>query len=617
VGRSAGRRRGNVRSRRAWCSERGFTLIELLIVLGILPLLIGAIAVVTISSYRNQATTSTRLVTSHDAQISAAYFVRDVQSAIHVSTQTSPATCAVSGANTQLLGLAWTTASGQTVNVSYGLSATGSPTRLVRRICVGAASAVTTNVSVELFDDLSTPTISNGCGGASSCAISSGQPIASVTVNCADGSTTCANGGPVTTYPTGSSPGVRNVRLFVDEGTGKYQFTLIAAPRNQNSAPSATPPGSSNPPLVLLGSGTGVLSCAGSGHSPLTVDGTAAVNSSSSGSISLGGNDTLQASEVYTQSTNPVSPASAYSGPYVVGPPITDPYANLADPDTTGLTTYGSGTLSGPGVYTSAVTVTSATTMSPGTYIFEQGLSISGNGTVTGAGISIFIGVPGSTATQSATLMVSGKGAVDISPMTTGTYAGVLIFQSRYDSSTLQISGNGSASTYGGAIYAPDATVDMSGNGGVATGSIVSNSLSCGGNGGASIGGPFPQVTFPAAAGSYTATGNGPASWSGEDPCSPDQSICGAAVDLSGTITTIQMSLEEQSSSKCWDGTFTGGTANFTASCQKYITVTSSGSAWYQAWQEGYFPKGSYTLTILATDDALFNRTTSVSFSVT
>jgi hypothetical protein len=194
----------------------------------------------------------------------------------------------------------------------------------------------------------------------------------------------------------------------------------------------------------------------------------------------------------------------------------------------------------------------------------------------------------------------------------------VLIFQSRYDNATMQLAGKGAASTYGGAIYAPAGSVSTFGNGAVAAGSIVANSMACGGNGGASIGGPFPQVTFPTSGGSYAGTGNGAGSWSNQDSCSPNQSICGTVVDLSAPVTNVQMSLKQQSNGKCWDGSFTGGgNANFSANCSKYITVTSPGGAWYQAWQQGALAKGSYTLTILATDNALFTGTVTVSFTIT
>ena len=589
-------------------------MLELLIVLGILPLVIGAIAVVTISSFHNQAITSSRFATSHDAQITAAYFVRDVQSSITVTSQTGVSTCSSDGSSTQLLGLSWTNAQGQAVRVSYGLSIGTNPTFLVRRSCVDSAKPITTNVSVELFNGLSTPTVSNSCGGPTSCAVSGAQTIASVTVNCGDGTTTCANSGPVTTYAAGGSPGIKSIVLFVHEGQSKFQYTLVASPRNQNSAAGATPPGSTGPPLVLLGSGSAVLKCSGSGKGPVTVYGAAAVNSSSPGSIVLNGNDMLQASEVYTQSTAPVSPASAYTGPYVVGPKISDPYAGLPDPSTAGLTTYGSGGLNGPGIYTSIVSVTSTTTMASGTYIFEKGIKISGTTKLTGSGVFIFIGVPNSSAAQNAGFQLIGTAVANLSPMTTGPYAGVLIFEARTNIGTLQIAGLGSTSTYGGAIYAPDATVDTSGNGGVATGSIVSNSMSCGGNGGASIGGPFPQVTFPVAGQSYTTNGSNPGSWAGQNPCSPNQAICGTAVDLSGVVTTIQMSL--QSGSKCWDGTLPSGKASFSASCPKYITVSSSGTSWYQAWSQTYLGKGTYTLTIEAIDNAGFSRTTTISFTI-
>jgi prepilin-type N-terminal cleavage/methylation domain-containing protein len=107
---SSPRRRANEKghepSRRARNhSERGFTLIELLIVVTIIPLIIGALASGLITVFSLQSSVSNRLGDTSDAQVVAASFTKDVQSASSIETTATPL-CGPT-AQTQLLGLEW------------------------------------------------------------------------------------------------------------------------------------------------------------------------------------------------------------------------------------------------------------------------------------------------------------------------------------------------------------------------------------------------------------------------------------------------------------------------------------------------------------------------------
>jgi prepilin-type N-terminal cleavage/methylation domain-containing protein len=500
--------------------DGGFTLLELLIVLAIIPLVVGAIAVVFVSSLQNEASISVRLAGSHDAQISSAYFVRDMQSATSISTNTSKPLCSAAG-TTQLVGLSWT--NGPTiVNVSYGFSTGTASPFLVRAFCTGAATPVTTIVSNGPFTGLAAPSVTNSAAvcpagttscaqspcpaqGAAKCPAGTSHVGVTVTVNCFNPNLAlvCANSGIISTYPIGGANGVNSVVMKITELPTGYSYSLTGSPRNQATQTGLIPQGSEGPSMILLGSGQKVLSCGGSGHSgPVTVNGTAAVNSSSSDSLDFQGGDSISASEVYTQDPTtsgtgaPVNPPSAYSGPYANGPAFPDPFATLPDPDTTGMPVFNSavgalgGLAQGPGVYTYTPNVTSAGVLQSGMYVLEAGLSTSGNGGLSGSSVTFFIGTPNppTTATQSAVYSVAGNGGISLTAPVTGIYKGISVFQSRYDNQTLNISGNGANSTYGGVIYAPDAQVNSSGNGAVAAGSIVANSLVCGGNGGVAVG---------------------------------------------------------------------------------------------------------------------------------
>ena len=70
-------------------SSAGFTLIELVIVVGVMPLVIGAIAVGILSVFTLQSSVANRLTDSGDAQVVSVNFQNDVQSAALITTDSS------------------------------------------------------------------------------------------------------------------------------------------------------------------------------------------------------------------------------------------------------------------------------------------------------------------------------------------------------------------------------------------------------------------------------------------------------------------------------------------------------------------------------------------------
>ena len=121
--------------------------------------------------------------------------------------------------------------------------------------------------------------------------------------------------------------------------------------------------------------------------------------------------------------------------------------------------------------------------MNSGLYIIEGGgFSVSGNASVTGSGVTIFNAgskYPTTGGTYGS-ISLSGNGNVTLSPPTTGTYAGVVIFQPADNTKALSISGNASSVT--GEIYAPAAQLNESGNGQL-NASIVVDTMTISGNG--------------------------------------------------------------------------------------------------------------------------------------
>src|ERR1700722_3152888 len=122
--------------------EDGFTLIELLIVLVIMPLVVGACAIVLITVVENDQGVQHTVEDSSAAALGSAYYVRDIESAGAVTTNpsvTSPSPCSaagLSGTTSFLLGiqLQGTT---PTATVSYytWTPGPGAAPELVREYC--------------------------------------------------------------------------------------------------------------------------------------------------------------------------------------------------------------------------------------------------------------------------------------------------------------------------------------------------------------------------------------------------------------------------------------------------------------------------------------------------
>jgi PKD domain len=242
--------------------------------------------------------------------------------------------------------------------------------------------------------------------------------------------------------------------------------------------------------FVLDPSAGGALSL--SGNASINISGEVAVDSSSSSALSASGNAQVRASVIDVHGGVQKSGNASLSPTPVTGAPtVADPFASLASPSTSGLTNYGSKSLSGnssatinPGIY-SQITISgnAALTMCAGTYIIEGGgLTVSGNASISGTGITIFNAgsrYPTTGGTYGS-ITLSGNGSYNLSPPTSGTYAGIVIFQSRDNSKALTISGNASGMT--GMVYAPASQFAESGNAQL-NASLVVDTLTISGNG--------------------------------------------------------------------------------------------------------------------------------------
>lgn len=109
-----------------------------------------------------------------------------------------------------------------------------------------------------------------------------------------------------------------------------------------------------------------------------------------------------------------------------------------------------------PGVYCGTINVggQASLSLSPGVYVLENGLSVGGGAQLSGSGVTLYV--------QGGSFSVSGGGIVTLTAPISGTYQGIVIFQSRTNTNTLSLVG-GSTQFVNGAVYAPNAPLSYTG----------------------------------------------------------------------------------------------------------------------------------------------------------
>ncbi len=200
----------------------------------------------------------------------------------------------------------------------------------------------------------------------------------------------------------------------------------------------------------------------------------------------------VNGSAVINTEANDVVGGSNVSGGSISPPPtrakhLDDPLAGLAAPappagpilDCPHFVNDTSYTLE-PGVYNCKIDPKSGDTVTfnAGNYLIRDGINLNSSGSVTfNAGVYTLGGtgfkVNGNANVTSigatfyiqdgAAIDMNGTGVGQMRAPTTGTYAGVLFFQSRSNTATVSINGNAAHNGWG-AVYAPSALVDYNGN---------------------------------------------------------------------------------------------------------------------------------------------------------
>ncbi len=250
--------------------------------------------------------------------------------------------------------------------------------------------------------------------------------------------------------------------------------------------------GKSATPAILILNPTACGALSLSGCATINVTGTVVVDSNSKTALTASGNASVKAGVIdvvgnYKKSGNATFNPAPVTGAAVVA----DPYANLPEPSTSGVTDHGAVNVSGhssatlsPGIYTQiTVSGNAMVTLDAGVYILEGGgLTVSGNATVNGNSVTIFIagGKCQSCCGSYGSIDISGNAGVTLTPPSTGTYTGVVVFQARDNAQPLSVSGNAIVASPG-TVYLPDAAANLSGNAMLET-LLVVNELSLSGN---------------------------------------------------------------------------------------------------------------------------------------
>ena len=307
-----------------------------------------------------------------------------------------------------------------------------------------------------------------------------------------DGQLTDSSGNPITieglralTFGNGTTVGDTNTLFFSSEPGAANQPPETAAV------------------LLLDGGSSGALTAVGNAKFSVT-GGEVVVDSNNASAIVGIGNGQLSAPQfdvVGSPGTSVIGNA-AIQGTVEGGLPVTsDPLSGLpaptpaaaSSPDHHGAV-QATGTMNltlNPGTYQGGISVSGQATVTllPGVYILEGGgLTVTGQGRVVGRGVVIY------NAAQSAEfdgINVYGRGSLSISAPTSGTYRGIALFQSATGGTPLEITDDGSVSL-AGVLYAPRATVRVSGNGQLAlqgdlqsaiSAQLIANDLKVIGNG--------------------------------------------------------------------------------------------------------------------------------------
>jgi len=241
---------------------------------------------------------------------------------------------------------------------------------------------------------------------------------------------------------------------------------------------------------VLDPSGKGTLKLSGTADI-MVGDGKVQVDSSNSCAIDFNGTPTLTAAKTVVHGGSCAASGCIQGALIQNGPVEPDPLADIlpttlswnAAKSAMAMPLGGNGKINSagvfsPGYYPKGLSISSSTavTLLPGTYMFGDDLSMTGQTLLTGAGVTILMD-------KGAKIDVGGGASIVLSPPSAGTYEGLTVMFHRQTTggSVCSIGGLGSISLEG-TLYCPAGEVDLGGTSGMKQyGQIVCWHLACSG----------------------------------------------------------------------------------------------------------------------------------------
>jgi Flp pilus assembly protein TadG len=199
-------------------------------------------------------------------------------------------------------------------------------------------------------------------------------------------------------------------------------------------------------------------------------------NSSGSPSLDVSGSATVSANLVgVVGDISGASNITATNGLRTHIRPVADPYANVTPPakpscSSAKITVNANGKTNSldPGCYSGSVTVNAGATLSPGIYYLNgANLSVAGNATITGTGVTLVFTGSGS---DWGTASIGSNATVNLTAPTSGNTKGIVMYGDRNMTAgtTFNLTGGGTQN-FAGAIYLPKANLSFAGGNGTTT----------------------------------------------------------------------------------------------------------------------------------------------------
>jgi hypothetical protein len=219
--------------------------------------------------------------------------------------------------------------------------------------------------------------------------------------------------------------------------------------------------------LLLDPTGSKSLMVTGNGIVDVTGCGAAVVDSNDNQAAFLSGHGTVTAQDIDVTGGVKTAGHADFSGPVDQEAATPDPLGLTlpAPPSSTFAAVHYSGsaplTLQ-PGTYLGGIAITGRgpVTLAPGVYYLQGGgFSVSGQGSVSGTGVTIISAPAG----PGDAITFSGQGNVALTAPTSGPFQGIVLFQDPASSNAIRFTGQ-AAVTLSGVVYVPSALVSIDGN---------------------------------------------------------------------------------------------------------------------------------------------------------